>query len=166
MDAPEPDPGTAADTAEVPPGSARNPELMLDVRSAAAAAGVSDRAIRKALASGRLEGVNVDGRWSVYAASLDRYTAEREARNRNRAETGSAPATGPGTGLVPAAMVEALALALAAERDRADRMEAAIADLAQQVEELRNRPEPEPPRPPWWRRWFGTSGDGSPVLPA
>lgn len=166
MDATEPDPGTNAGAAEVPPGSARNPEPLMDVRSAAEAAGVSDRAIRKALTSGRLEGVNLDGRWYVQGASLDAYMAEREARNRNRAQGGSEAVKGSGTAMVPAAMVEALAVALAAERERGDRMEAALVELAAQVEELRNRPEPEPPRPPWWRRWFGTSGDGSPALPA
>lgn len=158
---PEPDPGTDAQGEPVPTGSERNPEPLLDVRSAAEAAGVSDRAIRKALTAGRLEGVNLDGRWYVQSESLAAYMAEREARNRNRAATGSEASKGAGTGLVPGAMVEALAVALVAERERGDRLEAAIVELAAQVEELRNRPEPEPPRPPWWRRWFGTSSGGS-----
>jgi excisionase family DNA binding protein len=68
---------TEAPKAELGPDS--NKRQWMTTGQAAAVIGVTDRAIRKAIATGHLEASNVDGRWRISVEDLAHYKAARAA---------------------------------------------------------------------------------------
>lgn len=52
----------------------------MSTTAAARRIGVTDRAIRKAIAQGRLQAEQVDGRWCITGADVEHYRATRAAR--------------------------------------------------------------------------------------
>lgn len=69
---------------EIGSPSALVPGTFLDCSEAARRLGLTDssgRRIRQLIENGRLEGVKVDGRWMVVAASLEAEVARREGRS-------------------------------------------------------------------------------------
>lgn len=83
--------GTKASTGtlgDVPPGTAGT---MITVTDAAERTGISGRAIRRALAERRLEGVQVGDRWLVDVDDLDRYAQGARARQVSGADGATAP---------------------------------------------------------------------------
>jgi excisionase family DNA binding protein len=51
----------------------------VDSQTAAAALGISDRGIRKAIAEGRLQATRVGGRWRINREDVEHYRAARRA---------------------------------------------------------------------------------------
>lgn len=148
----------------VPPGT------FLTVPEAAAASGLADRTIRRALREGRLAGANVGGRWTVDPADLPRFG--RLARRRHGTGTvppgaGAADATGAqrvtagepvpdGAALVLASDVAALVVTVDTLTARLDEAESEIAALRDALAAA------NAPRPSWWRRLLAA---GEPVAP-
>ena len=69
------DGSTPAETAETVPSSA-----PMDTHTAAIRLGVTERAVRHACASGRIDAELVAGRWHITAEALAHYRAARAAR--------------------------------------------------------------------------------------
>jgi len=146
----------------VPPGT------FLTVPEAAAASGLADRTIRRALREGRLAGANVGGRWTVDPADLPRFG--RLARRRHGTGTvppgaGAADTAGAqrvttpqpvpdGAALVLASDVAALVLTVDTLTGRLEAAEGEIAALRDALAEASR------PRRSWWSRMFGgAAGD-------
>lgn len=64
---------------EPTPEAARGSEQWLSTSKAADLLGITDRAVRLAIREGRLEAVQVAGRWRVSRANVEHYRAARAA---------------------------------------------------------------------------------------
>lgn len=136
---------------------------FLTVPEAAAASGLADRTIRRALREGRLAGATVGGRWTVDPSDLPRFG--RLARRRHGTGTvppgaGAAVNTGAQKVTTPEPVPDSAALVLAADvaalvsvidtlTGRLEHAELEIAALRDQVAEANG------PRRGWWARVFG-----------
>ena len=151
------------------------PGTFLTVPEAAAASGLADRTIRRALAEGRLAGTNIGGRWSVDPADLARFG--RMARRRHGTGTvppgaGAANSAGAQSGTAGEPVPDGAALVLASDvaalvvtvDTLTGRLEAAEAEIAALRDALA---EASRPRRSWWSRMFGGGGGdtGTPGTP-
>lgn len=153
----------------VPPGT------FLTVPEAAAASGLADRTIRRALREGRLAGATVGGRWTVDPADLPRFgRLARRRRGTGTVPDGASTGTSTGAPLVttPEPVPDSAALVLASDvaalvvtvdtlTARLDAAEGEIATLRDALAEATR------PRRSWWSRMFGGGGGdtGTPGTP-
>lgn len=147
----------------VPPGT------FLTVPEAAAASGLADRTIRRALREGRLAGAIVGGRWTVDPADLPRFgRIARRRRGTGTVPDGAGAGTNAGAPLVTASapVPDSAALVLASDvaalvvtvDTLTGRLEAAEAEIVALREALADAHRP---RRSWWSRMFGGGGDAS-----
>ena len=142
------------------------PGTFLTVPEAAAASGLADRTIRRALSEGRLAGANIGGRWSVDPADLARFgrMARRRhgtgtvppgagAANNEGAQRGTAGEPVPdGAALVLASDVAALVVTVDTLTSRLEAAEGEIAALRDALAAASGS------RRSWWSRMFGGGG--------
>lgn len=63
-----------------PPPEVTTPSKWMSTSQAAQRLGVTDRAIRNAISSGRLPAQSVDGRWRITREDIEHYRAARNTR--------------------------------------------------------------------------------------
>jgi excisionase family DNA binding protein len=137
----------------------------VSVTEAAKLSSCSERTVRRALGSGRLAGVMLDGRWRI---PVDALVSLSRPVPRHLPASGHDPAGV--TALVHDA-VAPLVDALAAAIERAVRAEAQLEQLRLVVAQLEaapalagSAPSSSPSRP-WWRRLFGGSAGSASAAP-